>query len=245
MHSIKRLVIHYPPRPPYGDWLPINAVLSYLDTYRDAQLDAKKLLERIAISEIAAPTIIKLNSRMDYLGWGLLFDTAIDAAFLDYNQRHAALPEADRLRDSIAEKANELADLLDAYQETTRKGKISTGFDASGLCIGTLIGMTYEFREQLRDMATHLPRVAHTRVGIGKAAWTSRVQSTADGLPQFVRYFDDRVKTLYESGSSTGGLTVLTPTQLARLAIPALNIKSDKDILGETIERIKGIRKQG
>lgn len=247
MNKTKATILRNPPHPPHGDWLPVDAVEAYFDLHQTVPVDAKRLLERMVVSDCAAPALIKLASRLNYLGWSLLFQTAIDAAFMPFGEMHGALSRANGLRDAIVAKASELATLLDEYQATCAEGKVCTGYDARGLGVGSAQAMEYQFREQLREMAARMTLVVHTRIGVGKPAWSSRVQSTTDGLPQFVRYFDDRLKTYVEDGGATGGLASLTPTQLARLAIPALNIGNhkDKDILSETMERIKGIRKKG
>lgn len=234
----------YPPRPAYGDWLPIDAINAVSDLHRDAKPEARKLIERVAVSEIAAPAAIKLSRRLDYLGWSLLLSTMIDAAFMPFDEMHRALSEANGLRDDIVKKSLELADLLDKYRETCLNGMVDSSFDASGLCIGETPWTALEFREQLRDMASHMQITDHIRYGVGKAAWSKRTQKTSDGLPQFVRYFDDRMRALSEAGTSTGGLGILTPTLFARLAIPALNIKGSRDdVLGETVTRIIDARK--
>lgn len=230
------VVLHYPPRPPWGSWLSIDVIEAYLSAHEQQRgaPDRQKALERIATSEIAKPMIGRLSKTLDYLGWLMLFDHAIDAAFMPFDAMHAALPKATRMQREIIKKARDLAALIDKYDITCTDGKVDN-FDAD---------IPFALPQQLETMANRLTKVEHKRIGVGVEAWASREQA-GDGLAQFVRYLDDRIDTLVQSGSSTGGVNRLSAISMARLAMAVLNIKdSADDTLGKIEERVKQFRKQ-
>lgn len=230
------VVLHYPPRPPWGSWLSIDVIYAYLSAHEQwgGAPDRQKALERIVTSELAKPMIARLSKTLDYLGWLLLFDYVIDAVFMPFDAMHAALPHATRMQREIIDKARELAALIDEYSITCTNGKIDN-FDAD---------IPRALLQQLEFVAKRLTKVEHKRIGVGVAAWASR-QQAGDGLAQFVRYLDDRIDSHAQSGSSTGGLKHLSANSMAHLAIAALGIKvSADDTLGKVEARVIQFRKR-
>lgn len=227
-------VLHYPTSPPYGNWLSIDAIEAYEDEHRGSQPARQAVLERIATREVVRPVLTSLASRLSYLGWSLLFGIAADAVLMPYDDLHRALQRAGQLRDDIVTHAEVLAGLIDEYRSVCTDGKIDNHS----------IYLPRDLPDQLIALAAQLRSLQHDRIGVGKAAWSSRVQAAP--LRQFVRYFDARIASLVSDGSSTGGLRVLPPTQMARLAIAALPLHDDgDDALDKTISNIKDTRKGG
>ncbi|MHB1360402.1 MAG: hypothetical protein ACYCWC_12570 [Rhodocyclaceae bacterium] len=228
-------ILHYPRHPPWGSWLPIEAVEAYLDYYREMNgaPDRQKAIERIVTREVAKPVIARLSRTLDYLGWSVLFGIAADAAFMPFDAMHDALPITEKLQKKIIGDARNLAALIDKYSITCVDGKIASRD----------YGIPFDLPQMLERMAEQLATVKHERIGIGKSAWASPIQA-GDGLAQFVRYFDERIGSLVKDGTSTGGLVRLAAAPMARLAMATLNIKdSADDTLGKIEGRVKEFRK--
>jgi hypothetical protein len=222
-------VLHYPPHPPYGNWLSVDAIEAYEDEHRGSQPARQAVLERIATREAVRPVLTSLASRLSYLGWSLLFGIAADAVLMPYDDLHGALQRAGQLRDDIVTHAEVLAGLIDEYRSVCTDGKIDNHS----------IYLPRDLPDQLIALAAQLRSLQHDRIGVGKAAWSSRVRAAS--VPPFVRYFDARIASYVSEGSSTGGLTVLSPVQMAKLTIAALPLRDDA--LSSVTRHIRNIRK--
>jgi hypothetical protein len=214
----------------------MDALSAYFSAHilQGGERDRQKALERIVTSEIAKPIFKRLSKTFDNFGWQMLFCTAIDAAFMQFDAMHAALPGATRMQSEIIEKARGLAELIDQYKITCFSGKVNN-WDH---------GIPSTMPRQLKLMADQLAKVEHKRIGVGVSAWAGREQA-GDGLGQFVRYLDARIDWVMQSVGLTPGVSSLSSNSMARLAAAVLNIRvGPDDTLGKIEARVKQFRKQ-
>jgi hypothetical protein len=196
--------------------------------------DQQKSLMRLLSSTDMKTFCKRWSSKLNYLGWELLFGGVLDAVFIPFSEKHAALEKSDRLLKDIAVAADELVTLLGEYQSASCNANVDSLYLSLDLITG------------LRGLSLSAKGHSHIRLGVGKEAWGKRTQNAGDGLPQFVRYLDDRIAFYRTSGSTTGGLDALSAGDIARLAIPVLNLgDDDNDRIGKVTARVKSLRKTG